>query len=343
MASPAGLSLPGLQLKERAALFGALLEVEDWVDSVLDVTVGDQAAVLITDPHAVRSLLRSGAPKGRPRSTLVGVPGYVSTDVAERNVARASVKNALGTASLSAFSISDDPDIAVALMAHLSGAVPSPILRVIARNSRAAMRAAVDRKPGAPVQAVTDALPLRELLTSSGFVSALRERGWDDGAIAEEIIMLTFAGWASIAAVLESACTVGVGGRSVTASDVDELLRLAPPGWLITRELTAPTVLSGRTLSPGTIVITSPWLLHRQTAWWRDPGRYDSGRLGLRRSAAYLPFGLGKWACPAELYSRAILLELLRRRDEGTAAATTRPTLIDGRSACLMRMGTVTG
>ena len=337
------MSLPGLQFQERAVLFDALLEVEHCVDPVLDVAIGDRVGVLLTDPDAVRSLLRSGAPKGRPRSTLAGVPGYVSADVAERSAARASVKTALGAASSSAATIPDDPDVAVALMAHLSGAAPSPILRAIARDSRATMRAAVDRKPGTPLRAVTDALPLRELLTSSGFVSALRERGWDDHAIAEEIIMLTFAGWTSIAAVLESARTVGVGGRSVTASDVNELLRLAPPGWLITRELTAPTVLTGRTLPSGIIVITSPWLLHRHGAWWRDPGRFDSGRPGLRRSAAYLPFGLGKCACPAELYSRAILLELLRRRNAGTAEATSRPTLIDGRSACLMRMGTETG
>ncbi|WP_354058441.1 cytochrome P450 [Dietzia sp. 2505] len=252
------------------------------------------------------------------------------------------MKTALGAASSSAAAIPDDPDVAVALMAHLSGAAPCPILRAIATESRIALRAAVDRKPGAPLQVITDALPLRELLTSSAFVNVLRERGWDDDAIAEEIVMLTFAGWASISAVLESACTVGVGGRSVTAFDVDELLRLAPPGWLITRELTAPTVLAGCTLPSGILVMTSPWLIQRDAAWWPEPGRYDPHRPGLRKSAAYLPFGLGKWACPAELYSRSILLELLRRRDAGAAAVTIRPALIDERSACLMRMGTDT-
>lgn len=346
LGSPAAPALPGLQFAQRPALFDALLQLNLHACPVLDITVGGRAAVLLTDADAVRALLRSGAPKGRPRATLEGVPGYLNAEADARRSARGAVKAALGMAAATAAAIPDDPDVAVAVLAHLSGAAPGPELRALARDSRTTLRAAVDRPPEAPQggpRAVTDPGPLREQLATSAFVTALRERGWDDAAIAGEIMTLTFAGWASIAAVVRTAETLGVGGLGVVAADVDELLRLAPPGWLITREIAEPLTLAGRPLTRGTLVVTSPWLLHRDTSQWAAPERYDARRADTRSSPSYLPFGLGEWACPAEAYSRAVLLELLRRRDAGTAAETSRPVLIDGRSACLTPAGTELG
>jgi len=331
-------ALPGLQFDQRAALFDALLEVDVRAWAVRDVTVGGQSAVLLTDALAVRELLRSGARKGRPQATLVALPGYMGTEGKRRRAARGSVKAALGAAALAVSGVPEEADVSVSILAHLSGAAPGPELRVLATGSRATLRAAVDTSRSAPRGSMSPAAVsglLHERLTGSAFVTALRERGWDDATIAGEITTLVFAGWASIAAVLRTAETFGIGGPQVGPSDIDELLRVAPPGWLITREIAESMNLSGRELPERTLVLTSPWILHRDPAQWREPERYNARRRDSRRSPAYLPFGLGEWACPAESYSRAILLELLRRRASGRAAAGIRPKLIDGRSACL--------
>ena len=50
----------------------------------------------------------------------------------------------------------------------------------------------------------------------------------------------------------------------LTARVVREALRLYPPGWIIPRVCTAPVTLAGRTLPAGSIVVFSPYVLHRR-------------------------------------------------------------------------------
>lgn len=335
--------LPGLHFDQRTALFEELIALDLTARPVLDAVVGDRACVLLTDPGAVQTLLRSDAPKGRPRATVVGVPGYMSAVDEARRAARAAVKTALGAASVTAPDVRSDPDVAVAVMAHLSGAEIGPELRALTDQTRATVRELVDNIPGATSDKVTSPDVLEGMLQPCAFVDELRGRGWSDLAIAGEVVTLTFAGWASMAAVLTTARTLGVGGASTTAAHIDELLRIAPPGWLITRETQTPTVLAGNQIPAGTLVLTSPWLLHRSRDEWNYPEKFDPQRSNTRRSAAYLPFSLGEWACPAERYSRAILQELLRREAPATAASQPKPALIDGRSACLVAVQGVVG
>jgi cytochrome P450 len=88
---------------------------------------------------------------------------------------------------------------------------------------------------------------------------------------------------------------------TVARAVVDEALRLYPPAWVITRRAAAPDVLAGVAIPAGTLVILSPWLLHRRPDAWPDPERFDPGRfLGAERSAPrgdYLPFGAGPRLC----------------------------------------------
>lgn len=103
-------------------------------------------------------------------------------------------------------------------------------------------------------------------------------------------------------------------GRPATAADVprlelagqvfSEALRLYPPAWVIGRQATRPVELGGGRLriGRGEMVITSPWIAHRDPRWWGDeaaafrPERF--ARAAPRpRPHAYFPFGIGKRAC----------------------------------------------
>jgi cytochrome P450 len=91
-----------------------------------------------------------------------------------------------------------------------------------------------------------------------------------------------------------------------TAAVFDEVLRLYPPAWLITRRSLEADELAGVEVPAGALVIVSPWIVHRDPAAWPDPDRFDPGRFldadGARRRdvsaiPAYLPFGAGPRLC----------------------------------------------
>ncbi len=90
-----------------------------------------------------------------------------------------------------------------------------------------------------------------------------------------------------------------------TRAVLDEALRLYPPAWVITRTALAEDTLTvdGRevVVPAGTLMIVSPWLLHRRDQVWPDPDRFDPSRFltgaSSRPSVDYLPFGLGPRMC----------------------------------------------
>lgn len=84
-----------------------------------------------------------------------------------------------------------------------------------------------------------------------------------------------------------------------TRAVVDEALRLFPPAWALSRRAHRDDVLGGRAVPAGTLVIVSPWLLHRRSDSWPDPLAFRPERFvgaGVGRSA-YLPFGQGPRLC----------------------------------------------
>jgi cytochrome P450 len=109
-----------------------------------------------------------------------------------------------------------------------------------------------------------------------------------------------------------------------TRAVVDEALRLFPPAWVITRRALAPDVVEGVDVPAGTLVIVSPWLLHRRAESWPDPLRFAPERF-LAGGAAqgpprgdYIPFGAGPRLCigrdVALVQAVLILATLLRGR-----------------------------
>jgi cytochrome P450 len=87
---------------------------------------------------------------------------------------------------------------------------------------------------------------------------------------------------------------------------LDEAMRLYPPAWVITRAASVDTVLAGRAVPAGSLIIISPWLRHRDPVQWPMPDAFLPERFGSRPGAVaraattraeYLPFGTGQRLC----------------------------------------------
>jgi cytochrome P450 len=100
-----------------------------------------------------------------------------------------------------------------------------------------------------------------------------------------------------------------LGGRTPTVEDlpllpytravVDESLRLYPPAWVITRRAIAADQIGPYTLPAGSLVITSPYVVHRQ-GLWSEPDSFKPERFleeGKLPRYAYIPFGGGPRLC----------------------------------------------
>src|SRR5262249_35903995 len=88
----------------------------------------------------------------------------------------------------------------------------------------------------------------------------------------------------------------------VTRAVIEEAIRLYPPIAAISRVALGPDVLAGCAVSPGTIVVIAPYVLHRHRQLWDCPDAFDPHRfLGEQRKKIdrfkYLPFGAGARTC----------------------------------------------
>ena len=81
-----------------------------------------------------------------------------------------------------------------------------------------------------------------------------------------------------------------------------EALRLYPSIWIVERRAIAADQIGPYRIGAGSTVLISPWLLHRNPAFWPEAERFDPTRLApdqieARPRHAYLPFGLGPHRC----------------------------------------------
>ncbi len=100
-----------------------------------------------------------------------------------------------------------------------------------------------------------------------------------------------------------------------TRAVVDEALRLYPPAWALSRRSHQPDVVGGREVPAGTLVIVSPWLLHRRSDAWPDPLAFRPERFlgaGATRSG-YLPFGQGPRLCIGREFALGEMVVVLSR------------------------------
>jgi len=100
-----------------------------------------------------------------------------------------------------------------------------------------------------------------------------------------------------------------------TRACVDEALRMYPPAWLITRKALVDDELSGAKIPSGSLVIISPWLVHRHPDFWSDPESYVPQRF-LDESVtrhAFIPFGNGLRLCIGRDFAYAEAVALVAR------------------------------
>jgi cytochrome P450 len=115
-----------------------------------------------------------------------------------------------------------------------------------------------------------------------------------------------------VAERLHREVTATVGSRLPTAADLprlafarmifEEALRMYPPAWILGRRALVDDEIGGRRIAAGSVVAVSPYLLHRNTAFWDEPERFDPDRFlpertARRRPFTYLPFGGGPRLC----------------------------------------------
>jgi cytochrome P450 len=142
------------------------------------------------------------------------------------------------------------------------------------------------------------------------------------------------AGQPSVAAAVRAELASVLGGRLPAAADlpllgltrrvIDEVVRLYPPVWLISRRAVRDTSLGEYIVPAGALVCISPWTMHRNPAYWPDPTRFDPDRflpsvVAGRPSHAYLPFGGGPRVCIGRAFALTeaalVLATILPRLD----------------------------
>jgi cytochrome P450 len=101
-----------------------------------------------------------------------------------------------------------------------------------------------------------------------------------------------------------------------------EALRLIPPIWAIDRTVVEDHHVGGYLIPAGSVVFTSPYVVHQDPRWYPEPERFKPERWTseLRRSRprfSYFPFGGGHRVCIGESFATmeaVLILATLGRR-----------------------------
>jgi cytochrome P450 len=90
-----------------------------------------------------------------------------------------------------------------------------------------------------------------------------------------------------------------------TEKIIKESMRLYPPAWSIGRSPPAAVRIGGYDIPAGALVLTSPWLMHRNPRFYPEPAVFNPSRWTEEFEAAlpkfaYFPFGGGPRICVGE-------------------------------------------
>ena len=78
----------------------------------------------------------------------------------------------------------------------------------------------------------------------------------------------------------------------------DESLRLYPPAWVITRRTLSDMTVDDVSIPANSLVIVSPWLVHRNPKAWESPTKFMPDRFASGSpTLGYIPFGAGARLC----------------------------------------------
>jgi len=93
-----------------------------------------------------------------------------------------------------------------------------------------------------------------------------------------------------------------------TAGIFSEALRLYPPVWAIGRRAIRSCQIGQCAIEPGSVVILCPFVTHRDSRWFPNPGVFDPMRWTVearsgRPRFSYFPFSAGSRACLGEAFA----------------------------------------
>lgn len=96
----------------------------------------------------------------------------------------------------------------------------------------------------------------------------------------------------------ESDNGASVDSLPLTRAFFEEVLRVYPPAWLITRKALGPDTIDGHEIPAGALIILSPALLHQHPDVWPNANKFDAKRFLREYSReSYIPFGAGLRQC----------------------------------------------
>jgi cytochrome P450 len=154
-------------------------------------------------------------------------------------------------------------------------------------------------------------------------------RGWSDQELRDATLTLLLAGhettanalaWAfylvsqhpAVEAQMREELAEVLQGRSPRGDDLDrmprtrnvflETIRLYPSIWIIERRAVHDDEIGGYRIPARSMVLISPYVLHRRPDFWKDPEQFQPDRFAGEEvdevaAGAYLPFGAGPRYC----------------------------------------------
>ena len=101
-----------------------------------------------------------------------------------------------------------------------------------------------------------------------------------------------------------------------TRNVAEEILRLYPPVWVISRTAIAEDTIGGFRIPAGSEILIFPYITHRHPKWWQSPGQFIPERFSAENApsrvrGAYIPFGAGPRTCIGLNFAMAEILVVL--------------------------------
>ena len=130
----------------------------------------------------------------------------------------------------------------------------------------------------------------------------------------------------TVARQLQNELAVVLGGRTPTCQDIPNLtytwmviqesMRLYPPVWLMSRLCRTDDEIGGYHIPANTLVLISPYAMHRHPSFWQEPERFNPERFRPevvveRLPYTYLPFSGGQRQCIGLILARMETLLVL--------------------------------
>lgn len=222
-------------------------------------------------------------------------------------------------------------EVALLPLAPIADLLPLPHVRRL-RRARAELDAVLDgiierRRSASPDTDDLLSMLLRAQQASAAPMPAAQLRdelttmllaGHDTTANALAFCWYLVAKHPHVEARLHAEIDAVLGGRGAEEQHVAQLpytrmvfaeaMRLFPPAWLLGRVALEDHEARGYVVPAGSLVVLSPWAVHRNGTYFPDPGRFDpdrwtSERLAARPRFSYFPFGGGARGCLGEAFA----------------------------------------